>query len=148
MKRLTSPLVVALVALVAIACSGGAASTSPPAPSPSAVTITTPEAAAARVMEEHPELDGIEPQDPDVIGSCCFWAATPAADGFEVTFEVGWGDCPAGCINRHRWTYSVSGDGVVRLIAEQGPAVPPGEPGSGTGGSSSRSLPARPRHLT
>jgi hypothetical protein len=145
MKRLTSPVVVALVALVAIACSGGAASTSPPAPSPSVVTITTPEAAAARVMEENPELDGIEPQDPDVIGGCCFWAATPAADGFEVTFEVGWGDCPAGCINRHRWTYSVSADGVVQLIAEQGPSVPPGEPGSGTGGSSSGSLPARAR---
>ena len=135
MKRPIIGLVVAMVAFVAVACSGGAAATSPPAPSPSAGSIATPEQAAARVMEENPQLEGIEPKDPNLIGGCCFWEAMPAADGFDVTFEVGWGDCPAGCIDRHRWTYSVSRDGVVTLMSESGPAVPAGEPGSGAGAS-------------
>jgi len=48
-----------------------------------------------------------------------------------VTFQVGWGDCPAGCINNHTWTFAVSKDGAVAITAEQGQPVPPGTPGSG-----------------
>jgi hypothetical protein len=135
MKRLTGPLVLAVLAVAAVACSSGASSTTPPL-SPSGVSITTPEDAAARVIELNPSFEGIEPRDPDVIGGCCFWLATPSADGFEVTIEVGWGDCPSGCIDRHRWTYAVSRDGDVQLLSESGPPVPAGEPGSGAGGSS------------
>ena len=51
-------------------------------------------------------------------------------DCYTVTFVVGWGDCPAGCINRHSWTFAVSKDGAVTIAAEQGPPVPPGTPGS------------------
>ena len=122
-----------LLALLLVACSSGSSATTPPIPSPSAAPagITTPEAAAARVGEVVPGLAGIGPRDPDLIGGCCFWIATPTADGFRVEFEVGWGDCPAGCIDRHHWTYDVKSDGSVELVAESGPPVPSGVPGVG-----------------
>ena len=141
MTRFKTTLAIAAVAVVAIACSAGTSSSTPPSPSPGTSTITTPEQAAARVAEVAPGLEGIRAKDPDLIGGCCFWEATPTADGFQVTFEVGWGDCPAGCIERHRWTYSVSRDGAVSLIAESGSPVPSGIPGSGGGGTTGGILP-------
>jgi hypothetical protein len=143
MKRFTAILAHAAVVLAVVACSGGAASSSPPSssPSPSTKAITTPEQAAARVAEVAPSFEGIGTKDPDMIGACCFWEATETADGFEVAFEVGWGDCPAGCIDRHRWTYSVSREGAVTLTSQSGPPVPPGIPGSGGGGSTGGILP-------
>ena len=117
--------VLLVVALVA-GCGGAATSTSEP--------VTTAEAAVARVVADNPVLAGIEPENPDMIGACCFWRAEESADGFRVEFEVGWGDCPAGCIDRHRWTYEVSRDGSVELIAEEGPVVPADVPGAEGGG--------------
>jgi hypothetical protein len=124
--------IVLLVLLIA-ACSSASSATTPPSSTPSAAPagITTPEAAAARVGEVNPTLAGIGPRDPDIIGACCFWTATPLADGFRVEFEVGWGDCPAGCIDRHHWTYTVASDGSVQLVAESGPPVPAGVPREG-----------------
>lgn len=122
------------VALLLTGCAGAAAPTGSEAPGgspgiqPSPVVIATPEAAAARVIALQTGLAGIEAHDPDVIGGCCFWQATETADGFEVTFEVGWGDCPAGCIERHRWVYAVGRDGSVELVDEQGDPVPAGLP--------------------
>ena len=125
-----------LLVLVLVACSSASSATTPPTASPSAAPagITTPEAAAARVGEVNPTLAGIGPRDSDVIGACCSWTATATADGFRVEFEVGWGDCPAGCIDRHHWTYNVSSDGRVELVAESGPPVPSGIPGAAGGG--------------
>jgi hypothetical protein len=142
MTRFITVLAIATIALGAVACSSGAASSSAPSarPSTSPVTITTPEQAAARIAEVVPGLQGIGPKDPDMIGGCCFWEAKETTDGFDVTFEVGWGDCPAGCIERHRWTYHVSRDGAVMLVSESGSPVPSGIPGSG-GGSTGGILP-------
>jgi len=135
-----------LVAILA-ACSpavtpgpSGPPSPSAPAPSSSAApgptTVTSPEAAAALVLAADPRFAGLGPQDPNRIGECCFYAAEPTAGGYEVTIEIGWGDCPAGCINRHHWFYTVATDGSVRLDREDGPPVPAGvpAPGDGTGG--------------
>ena len=115
-------LVLVVVAMVA-GCAGGAA-VAPSEP------VTTAEAAVARVVADNPALAGIEPENPDMIGACCFWRAEESADGFRVEFEVGWGDCPAGCIDRHRWTYEVARDGSVELVAAEGPPVPAGVPGA------------------
>jgi hypothetical protein len=101
---------------------------------PSPTTIASPEAAAALVVASDPRFAGIGPKDPNVIGACCFWEATPAADGYEVRIEIGWGDCPAGCINRHDWTFSVTTAGVITLVSEEGPPVPSGVGGGGDGG--------------
>lgn len=140
MKRLNPLFTLATVAIVVVACASGAASTSSPGPSASPVTVTTPEQAAARVAAVVPGFAGVGPKDPNVIGGCCFWEAVQTADGFDVTFEVGWGDCQAGCIDRHHWTYSVSRAGAVILRTETGPPVPSGVPGSG-GGSTGGILP-------
>ena len=124
-------------------------STSPPAPSPSfgqpssspssssvapgPTTISSADAAAAIVLASDPRFAGLTAQDPNLVGQCCFYVGTPADDGFAVRIEIGWGDCPAGCINRHRWSYTVATDGTIRLDAEDGPALPPGVPASGGG---------------
>ncbi|HEX5014459.1 MAG TPA: carboxypeptidase-like regulatory domain-containing protein [Candidatus Limnocylindrales bacterium] len=124
-----------LFVLPVLAACAGAASSPPPSspPTPGPTLISSPEDAAARVMDVHPELAGIPTKDPNVIGACCYWEGSPTGDGFTVRFEVGWGDCPSGCIDRHSWTFAVSSDGAVTLLDEQGSPVPSGVPGAGMG---------------
>jgi hypothetical protein len=126
MTTTRAALSMALLLAVIAACSAAGGTAPPtPSPSPSGPAITSPEQALARVQAEHPEFAGIGPLDPDLIGACC-WSEAKAVDGgYQVTFTVGWGDCPAGCIERHVWTFAVAPDGTVGLIGEQGPAVPP-----------------------
>lgn len=137
MTRFTKILALSTLALIILGCAGGAASsttpTSSPSPSLTLVPISTAEQAAARAVEAAPHLAGIGPKDPDLIGGCCFWEGTPTPGGFDVVFEVGWGDCQSGCIERHRWIYHVTRDGAVTLISENGPPAPSGVPGSGGG---------------
>jgi hypothetical protein len=118
----------AILIMVLAACSsaGGGPSPSPtPSPSPSGSAVTSPEEALARVQAEHPEFAGLGPLDPDLIGACCWSEARAVDGGYQVTFTVGWGDCPAGCINKHVWTFAVAPDGRVGLIGEEGEPVPP-----------------------
>ena len=135
------------VVLLVAACSG-AASTGTPSPPPgepgassaptlAPATITSVEAAAARVQEFNPSLAGIGPKDPNLIGGCCWWEGAEKGDGYTVTFEVGWGDCQSGCIERHSWTYAVDRDGAVTLVDESGSPVPADLPGGGSGGGGS-----------
>ena len=121
------------------ACSPGTTRSAPPSRSPAPsiapgpTTITAPEAAAGLVLAADPRFAGLAAQDPNRIGQCCFWTATPTPTGYAVTLEIGWGDCPAGCINRHHWFYSVATDGTVHLDREDGPPVPAGIPGPADG---------------
>jgi hypothetical protein len=128
-----------VLALALAACSSSAGAYTPPpvsgqssaaASSGSAAggPVSTPEEAAQRVIDLDPRFAGIGPKNPDVIGGCCFYEATPSADGYQVTVELGWGDCPAGCINRHRWSYVVGTDGTTTLLSETGDPVPSGFP--------------------
>ena len=122
MKRILSLL---LPILLLAACSS-AGSTAPPSGSPGAAgrQVTSVEDAAARVIEVNPSLAGVGPKDPNMIGACCWYTGSETGDGYTVTFEVGWGDCPAGCINRHSWTFAVSKDGAVTRHRRAGPAGP------------------------
>jgi ABC-type transport system substrate-binding protein len=99
---------------------------------PAAGPVTTPEEAAEEVMILDPRFAGLGPKDSNLIGACCFYEATTTADGFQVNIELGWGDCPAGCINRHRWVYAVGRDGTTTLLSETGDPVPSGFPGGGS----------------
>jgi hypothetical protein len=137
----------AIVLLVAVGLLAGACTQAvTPSPSPSAPPsstqpsvgpapsgATSAEAAAALVLATDPRFAGIEQQNPDMIGQCCFWTATATAAGYDVAIEIGWGDCPAGCINRHHWFYTVAVDGTVTLDHEDGPPVPAGVPGPADG---------------
>jgi hypothetical protein len=126
---------VTVIAIVVAACATNAAPTGTPSATP--VTVTTPEAAVATVIGHEPRLAGIEPRNPDAIGQASWYEVAPASGvgAFVVQVRVGWGDCPAGCIEEHRWTYAVAPDGTVSVVAESGPPVPDdGWPGKAADG--------------
>lgn len=122
--KATRPASLLTIILVLAACSATGGPPASPSPSPSSPPVTSPEEATARVQAEHPEFAGLGPLDPDLIGACCWSEAKAVEGGYQVVFTVGWGDCPAGCINRHRWTFAVAPGGEVGLIGEEGPEVP------------------------
>jgi hypothetical protein len=80
--------------------------------------------AARLALAQQPRFAGIGPLDPDMIGQSAWYQVTDTADGWQVVIRIGWGDCPAGCINEHRWTYAVGRDGGVTLIGEEGEPLP------------------------
>jgi hypothetical protein len=135
MTTLTRAFLTTLLVILA-ACSSSAGASAPPAPTSAQSSaaassfaaqggaVSTPDEAAQRVIALDPRFAGLEPKNPDLIGGCCFYEATPSADGFQIVVELGWGDCPAGCINRHRWTYTVGLDGTTTLLSETGDPVP------------------------
>lgn len=115
-----------VLVLVVAGCGGGGTSPAP-SPTPEPEPVTTPEGAVAAVVRHEPRLTGIGPLDPDLIGQASWYEVTPASGvgAFLVAIRVGWGDCPAGCINEHTWVYAVQPDGTVQLQSEGGDAVPP-----------------------
>ena len=137
-----------LFALFVGACQGAGGSAAPSSaepgasdgPSPSASfevvgPVTTPEEAWAAVAATDPRYAAIGPLDPDLIGQSAWYEVMPASGvgAYIVTVTVGWGDCPAGCIERHTWQYAVAPDGTVSLQSEDGGAVPPEAWPSGRG---------------
>ncbi len=136
----------AALLLVVAACTsaGGPSPSDTPTPTPP-ITVTTPEQAARLVLATDSRFRNIKPFDPNLIGQAAWYQAKAAGDRFEVVVRIGWGDCPAGCIDEHRWTYQVARNGVVGLVGETGPAVPAGvidsiggNPGGGELGVSGR----------
>ena len=113
-------------ALAACATGGGASSgasagppTLPPAP------VLSPEDAAARVIATDRRFAGAAELDPGVIGAVKWWRATPLADGaYSIAITLGSGDCPAGCISQHTWTFTVTADGSVTKTGESGDPLP------------------------
>ena len=133
-RSVAIPALLAFVVLVA-ACGTSAAtpasSASPSsAPAPTANIIQSAADAARAVTNEVPLFAGIEPRDANLIGQATWYEATPQEAAkppvpWRVVFRVGWGDCPAGCIDEHTWTYEVGVDGSVTFVTEAGSAVPP-----------------------
>lgn len=77
------------------------------------------------VIATNPMFAGIGPLQPDTIGASRWYVATPlAGGGHTIEITIGWGDCMAGCIERHVWTYEVKPDGTVTLKSETGEPVP------------------------
>jgi hypothetical protein len=151
-RRLPPFALLVAVLLVAAACSSAAAPTQVPVVPP--LPSTTPSAApsddltpvpgasasapasdadraAAAVLATDPHFTNLQPFNADLIGQCCFYVVRETPDGWAVTVEIGWGDCPAGCIDKHRWTFTVDPAGAVKKTGETGPAVPSGEPSGG-----------------
>jgi hypothetical protein len=97
-----------------------------PPPTPVGIVVGSPFEAWTLVLPQNPLFAGAGPRIEDAVGQSQFWVATPLGDGrFRIDVTIGWGDCPAGCIDRHVWSYEVSPDGRVELISETGPEVPP-----------------------
>jgi hypothetical protein len=142
-RSIREPLAILPLIVLVAACAGAAAPypagaqtgavASAPAAS-AAPAVTSPEEAAAAVIAADPRFASLRPLDPNLIGQCCFYQVQATDTGYAVTIEIGWGDCPSGCINRHRWAFAVTPAGEVTLMGEQGPPVPAGVPGAGSGG--------------
>jgi hypothetical protein len=120
--------IVAIGVIALLLLAGCTPATSVIEPSPG--NIATAEEAAEAVKESSPLFGGIGPQDPDLIGQADWWTAEPIGqgtppEGWRVTYRVGWGDCPAGCIDEHTWTYEVSRDGTVTFLGEAGTPLSP-----------------------
>ena len=129
------PALIPLLLVVLAACNPGAASptlepTLRPTPTPIAATVTSPEGAATLVIATDPRFSGAIQLRPDLIGASKYWEAEPlAAGGYRIKLTLGWGDCPAGCIERHVWTYDVGPTGGLTLVSETGDEVPADLPG-------------------
>lgn len=120
-----------LCAAVLAACGPASTPSASPAPSvrptptPIAASVATPAEAAALVIATNPLFTGAIELNADLIGASKWWVATPVTGGgFTIVLTVGWGDCPAGCINRHVWTFDVKADGALALVTETGDSVP------------------------
>ena len=105
-----------------MACSAPGATGSPTVaapsgPTPSAVTAAD---AAAIVIALDPRFAALGARDPGAIGQGSWYDVTPAGSGWLVTVQIGWGDCPAGCIYRHTWQYQVAANGSPALASETG----------------------------
>ena len=128
-RSLALPALVLALSTVA-ACGGAGASPTPapttiPTPTPVSAKVATPADAAALVIATNPMFAGAIQLTPDLIGASTYWESTPlATGGYTIVMTVGWGDCPAGCIERHVWTYDVAADGQLKLVSEVGDEVP------------------------
>jgi len=129
------PALIPVLLVVLAACSAGAASPTPeptvrPTPTPIAASVTSTEDAATLVIATDPRFSGAIELRPDLIGTSKYWEAEPlAAGGYRIKLTLGWGDCPAGCIERHVWTYDVDPTGGLTLVSETGDDVPSDLPG-------------------
>jgi hypothetical protein len=92
-------------------------------PAPSGTPVTEAEAVAL-VLAQETAFAGIQPRDETLIGQASWYEARETDGGWEVVVRIGWGDCPAGCINEHVWTYEVSSAGEVALASEAGDPMP------------------------
>lgn len=126
---------------------GASVPTPLPSPTPSGTPGGSPrgtgpldsiDEAVERILALDPRYALVPAFDPDAIGQAIYYQATATDAGYEVAIRVGWGDCPAGCINEHTWIYGASPAGLVTLIGETGDPVPadvfpsPADAGSGT----------------
>jgi hypothetical protein len=118
------------LALVLAACSAASAPPLSPSPTPGASpSASTPpgvqppiedvEEAIAAVAAMDPQFLGYKPLDPDVIGASAWVEVADGEDVVILTFVRGWGDCPAGCINRAYAKFEVhKPDGTVIKLCE------------------------------
>jgi hypothetical protein len=93
--------------------------------------VTSAAQAAALVLAADPHFAAVRPADPELIGECCTYEAVDEPPGYQVRVELGWGDCPAGCISHHQWRFHVDPDGTITLISQEGDPDPPAPSGEG-----------------
>lgn len=61
--------------------------------------------------------------------------------GLRLQYFVGWGDCAAGCIHGHWWTFETDGVGEARFVACGGDPLPDSGVGEGVGVAVGRQAP-------
>jgi hypothetical protein len=86
--------------------------------------VTSANAAARLALQQQERFAGIAARDESLIGQAGWYEVAETDDGWDVLIRIGWGDCPAGCIHEHRWTYHVTRAGAVSLLRETGDPMP------------------------
>lgn len=134
-----------IFALLFVGCASAGASPAPtnspgatlppspaPSPSPPPISQVTSAAQAAAVVFASQGIARMGPLLPDAIGQSAWYEAFEENGGYGVRVTFGAGDCQAGCIEQHVWTYHVDPDGTVALVSDEGDdiALPPA---TGTG---------------
>lgn len=72
------------------------------------------------------EINHIDTAGPDGVTDGSEISVLFFDDRLYFTFDYGFGDCPAGCINRHQWHFNVFKDGTVAFVDEEGDPLPTG----------------------
>ncbi|HEX7594257.1 MAG TPA: hypothetical protein VF429_08815 [Anaerolineae bacterium] len=86
--------------------------------SSSPASISNADSAIAAVKARFPAVTQIEKTPKGTIGASTNITALDRADGWDLVFWEGWGDCPAGCINNRYYYFSVKQDGSVAQVGE------------------------------
>lgn len=90
-----------------------------------AATLRSPQAingyAVGRLFEQ---VDDISQAGSDRVTDGSDISVLLFDDYLRYTFDYGFGDCPSGCINRHKWKFKVYGDGTTEFISEEGDSLP------------------------
>jgi hypothetical protein len=102
---------------------------SPPTMTPSDTPrrpLVTTEDAIHAVQSQYPAVADISDMPDTTIGKSEDIYVQPQENGWRLIFWMGWGDCPAGCINSHYWYFTVGTDGAIELAAEYERVYEPG----------------------
>ena len=76
------------------------------------------------MLASDPRFAQVTSLTPGLIGASAWYEVSLTLDGaFSVAVTLGSGDCQAGCINQHTWHYTVSRDGSVALVSDEGSEV-------------------------
>jgi hypothetical protein len=77
------------------------------------LSIPNPAGAIAAVKSQFNQVAQVRPKSPGSIGGTTDITVIDRADGWDLVFWIGSGDCPAGCIDNHYYYFSVKKDGRV-----------------------------------
>jgi hypothetical protein len=75
------------------------------------------------VFASDPRFGRMGPLLPDLIGQSTWYEASDTNGGYSVMITTGSGDCQAGCIDRHTWSFLVEPDGTINLVGDEGEDV-------------------------
>jgi hypothetical protein len=88
--------------------------------------------AHAAVLALDTPFDAFAPIESAMIGANATYEVKGSEGGdaaWIVIYTYGWGDCPAGCIDRHSWAFQVdSRTGVATYDSQMGPSLPTDAP--------------------
>lgn len=69
-------------------------------------------------------IEGVRSAEPNGVGGDgADITAVPGRCVWQLTYSIGWGDCLAGCISRHTWTFRVDTEGRATFVGSGGDPV-------------------------
>ncbi len=95
-----------------------AAPENPVSSSPAPAPTSRADSAIAAVKARFPAVTKIEKTPKGTIGASTNITALERADGWDLVFLEGWGDCPAVCINKRYYDVAWKPDGSVAQVGE------------------------------